>query len=292
MNAQIASNTHSEDVVARVAGEDSRSSRNGSLASLGFTAFLLVSAPALAAVAPSLGTMAPFAVTSTTYTNTVAGTTINGNLCRTIAPAVTPTINGVETVPCPPSTGTDQLAATAILIGQPCITIAGPMEAVTIAANPPGTFPPGCYTSVGALGITANGIVTLNGNGVYVFRSTGGAITTGANSSIVLAGGACAGDVFWTAVGLTTLGGTSAFIGNLLDAAGVTMGLGATVTGRALAFPATVTTNGANTITLPAACAALPASIGGVPTLSDWAKVMLAALLAVAGFAAMRRHAR
>jgi len=142
---------------------------------------------------------------------------------------------------------------------------------------------------VGAMNISANGIVTLNGNGVYVFRSTGGAITTGANSAIVLAGGACAGNVFWTAVGATTLGGTSTFVGSVLDAAGVTMGLGATLSGRALAFGGTVTTNGANTITVPAVCAAIGAGGTGVPTLSWWAMIMLAGLLAVAGFAAMRR---
>jgi hypothetical protein len=171
------------------------------------------------------------------------------------------------------------------------------MEGVIIGANPPGTFPPGCYTSVGALGITANGIVTLTGNGVYVFRSTGGAITTGANSNIVLAGGACAGNVFWTAVGATTLGGASTFVGSILDAAGVTLGLAANVTGRALAFGGTVTTNGANTITVPAPCGAVgppgASSAGpGIPTLSEWAMIMLAALLAIAGFAALRRQAR
>ena len=258
----------------------------------GFAVFLLVSAPVLAQVAPSLGSENPFAIVSTTYTNTVAGTNITGNVCFTIPPAVAPVVVGTVG-PCPAAAGPDQIAATAVLTGQACTTIAGPLEGVTILPNPPGTFPPGCYTSVGALNITANGIVTLTGNGVYVFRSTGGAITTGANSSIVLAGGACAGNVFWTAVGATTLGGTSSFVGTVLDAAGVTLGLGANMTGRALAFGGTVTTNGANTITVPAACAALAGGGStGIPALSEWAMAMLAALLATAGFAAMRGRAR
>jgi Ice-binding-like len=250
---------------------------------------LCVSAPAWAQVAPSLGSEAPFAIVSDTYTNTVAGTAINGNLCFTTGPVVAPTVTGT-TGPCPAAAGGDQAAAIAVLTGQPCTTIAGPLEGVIIGANPPGTFPPGCYTSVGALGITVNGIVTLNGNGVYVFRSTGGGITTGANSAIVLAGGACAGNVFWTGVGATTLGGTSSFVGTILDAAGVTMGLGATLSGRALAFGGTVTTNGGNTITVPVACAAAALASAGVPTISDWARIMLAALLAFAGFAALRRR--
>jgi Ice-binding-like/IPTL-CTERM motif len=259
-------------------------------ARLGLVAFLLVAAPALAAVAPVFTTDGPFAIVSDTYTNTVAGTTITGNICFTTGPAVAPVVSGTSG-PCPAGTGADQVSATATLTSQACVTIAGPMEAVIIGANPPGTFPPGCYTSVGALNISVNGIVTLNGNGVYVFRSTGGAITTGANSSIVLAGGACADSVFWTAVGLTTLGGASSFVGSILDAAGITMGLASTLNGRALAFGGTVTTNGGNTIGVPAACVVAAGGGGaGIPTLSEWAKVLLAALLAIAGFAAMRKR--
>ena len=265
------------------------------VAIVGFAASLLVSASALAqAVAPVFTTDTTFGVVSSTYTNTVAGTTIIGNLCFTTGPAVAPVVIGTVG-PCPGGAATDQVNATATLTGQPCTTIAGPLEGVIIGANPPGFFPPGCYTSVGALNITANGIVTLNGGGVYVFRSTGGAITTGANSQIVLAGGACADQVYWTAVGATTLGGASTFVGSILDAAGVTLGLASQLNGRALAFGGTVTTNGANTITVPsaAACAFLPVTPANAipkptPTLSQWALVMLAALLAVAGFAAMR----
>ena len=252
MNAQTTSTTRALHI----------SDRAGLLASLGFAAFLLACAPALAQVAPSSPAGAssedPFAVVSSTYTNTVAGTTLNGNLCFTgTGPAVTPVVNG--TIGCVAALGADQTNTTTILTtGQPtCTTISGPLEGVRIGGGPPGLFVPGCYTSAGALDITANGIVTLTGNGVYVFRSTGGAITTGANSQIVLAGGACAGNVYWTAVGATTLGGASTFVGNIVDAAGITLGLAARVTGRALAFGGTVATNGANTITVPTACAAL-----------------------------------
>jgi hypothetical protein len=260
-----------------------------SLGRLASSALLLVAAPALAQVAPPLGSLGPFAVVADTYTNTVAGTTLNGSLCFTTGPFVMPVVTGTVG-PCPVATGPDQIAATAILVGQPCTPIIGPLEGVIVGPNPPGTFPPGCYTSVAALDITANGIVTLNGPGVFIFRSTGGAITTGANSAIVLANGACADNVFWTAVGATTLGGTSTFIGNILDAAGVTMGLGANLTGRALSFPTTVTTNGANTISVPAACAPSAFGPGGIPTLSEWSMILLASLLAMAGFIAMRRR--
>ena len=220
-----------------------------------FTVLLAAALPALAQVAPSLGSLSSFGVASSTFTNTAAGTTIVGNVCFTTGPAFPAVVTGT-TGPCPAAAGTDQSGALAILNGQACTALpAGPLEAVVIGTNPPGVIPPGCYFRAGAIDITANGIVTLNGNGVYIFRSTGGAITTGANSSVVLAGGACAGNVFWAATGATSLGATSNFTGNILDAAGVTIGLGATLSGRALAFGGTVTTNAA-TITVPAACAA------------------------------------
>jgi hypothetical protein len=227
------------------------------LASLGIAALLLGSGPAAAQVAPSLGSESTFGIVSSTFTNTAAGTTINGDVCFTTGPAFPATVSGT-TGACPAAAGTDQLAALAILNGQPCATLpAGPLEAVVIGANPPGTIPPGCYTSTGAINVTANGIVTLNGNGVYIFRSSGGAVTAGANSSFVLAGGACADNVFWAPAGAATLGANSAFVGNILDAAGVTIGLNASLQGRALAFGGTVTTS-SSTITVPAACAAPP----------------------------------
>jgi len=146
------------------------------------------------------------------------------------------------------------------------------------------------------MNVTLSTTVTLNGAGVYIFRP-GGALNTGANSRVILAGGACASDVFWAPVGATTLGANAAasltptFVGNILDAAGITIGHFANLTGRALAFGGTVTTD-ANTITVPTCAPFVGGGGTDIPTLSEWAMVMLAALLAIAGFAAMRRQAR
>ena len=224
---------------------------------LALVALLAVSASALAQTAPPLGSNSTFGIVSSTFTNTAAGTTINGNVCFTTGPAFPATVTGT-TGPCPAAAGADQTAALAILNGQACTPLpAGPLEAVVIGTNPAGTIPPGCYTRAGAIDITASGIVTLNGNGVYIFRSTGGAVTTGATSQVLLAGGACAGNVFWAPAGATTLGAASTFVGNILDAAGVAIGAGAALTGRALAFGGTVSTS-SSTITVPGACAAPP----------------------------------
>lgn len=251
---------------------------------------------AWAQTAPGLGSLDSHAVGSGTLTNTAAGTFINGDVCFTTGPAVNPTVIGAYG-PCPGSAAADQTGALAILNTQPCTLLpAGNLDAVSIGGGPPGIIPPGCYFRAGAIDITANGVVILNGNGVYIFRSTGGAVTTGANSAVFLAGGACAGNVFWAPVGATTLGATSVFVGNILDAAGITLGLAANLNGRALAVGGTVTTN-ANAINIPAACAALgpgggPLPGSGIPTLSEWAMILLATLLALAGFAALRRRSR
>ena len=292
---------------------DSRFSRNfsGLLASFGFVALLSLSQnhEALAATAPNLASTFTYAVVSGTYTNanTAPQTIINGTatlpaVCYTTAPVTPPlVIIGTTLVPCPPATGTDQGLALANLNGQACVSLGAgaiTLDSVIIGANPPGTIPPGCYSSGGAMNVTATTTVTLNGAGVYVFRP-GGALTTGANSSVILTNGACANDVFWAPVSATTIGANAAlsptptFVGTILDAAGINIGHFANLTGRALAFGGTVTTD-AVTMTVPT-CIPFGGGIFSLnptagPTLSEWAMVLLTALLALAGAAALRRQ--
>lgn len=216
---------------------------------------------AKAATTPALATDAPFAILSSTFTNsnTSPQTIITGNVCYTTGPTTVPlTINGATSTPCAPQTNTDQGLALANLNGQACTSLgagAVALDSIVVGINPPGTFPPGCYSSGGAMNITLGTTVTLNGAGTYVFRP-GGALTTGANSVVALAGGASAADVFWAPTALTTLGANAAlsvtptFVGTIIDAAGITLGHFANLLGRALAFGGTVTTD-ANTITVP-----------------------------------------
>jgi hypothetical protein len=270
-------------------------------AGLAFAALLSASVSVLAATAPPLGSTATYGVVSDTFTNsnTAPQTIINGDVCFTTGPVTPPlTINGTTATPCAPATGIDQGLALANLNGQACVSLgagAVTLDSIVIGANPPGTIPPGCYSSGGAMNITATTTVTLNGAGVYVFRP-GGALTTGANSLLVLAAGACASDVFWAPTGATTLGANAAlspvptFSGNILDAAGISIGHFANLTGRALAFGGTVTTDAA-TITVPS-CVPFGGSAIAAPTLSEWAMILLTGLLALGGFAALRRQER
>lgn len=231
------------------------------LAGLGLAALLLVSAPAQAATAPDLASTEPYAIVSATLTNTTAGTTIDGDVCYTTEPAVAPAITGATVVPCPDVTGTDQNDARADLVSQDCTPIgaAVALNDISIGGGTPGEFPPGCYSSTGAMSITADTSITLSGTGIYVFRP-GGAITTGANSSVVIADGACADDVFWAPEGATTIGANADFIGNIFrgtaDGLSITFGDSSSLIGRALAFGSTVTTAN-TTVGVPEACAEL-----------------------------------
>lgn len=262
-------------------------------------AFVLVDA-ASAATAPDLGAAEPFGVASSTFTNsnTAPQTIINGDVCYTTPPTTFPlTINGTITTPCAPAVGVAQGQALANLLGQACTSL-GPgdiaLDAVVIGANPPGVFPPGCYSSGGAMNVTLSTTVTLSGGGVYIFRP-GGALNTGDNSTVLLENNACASNVFWAPVGATTLGANAAlsltptFVGNIIDAAGITIGHFAHLSGRALAFGGTVTTD-ANTISVPT-CAAIGPPLA-VPALAAWAMMLLAALMAAGGFVAIGRRRR
>lgn len=225
--------------------------------------------PAAAATAPPLGQTAPYAIVSSTYSNSNTGpqTIIIGNVCYTTPPATPPnSTSGATVVPCPPQVGLDQATALANLNSQSCVSIgaAVALNAISIGGGAPGVFPPGCYSTTGAMSITAGTSVTLSGNGVYIFRS-GGGVTTGANSSIVLANGACASDVYWTPIAAATLGASSSFTGTIIAAAGISIGHFTSLVGRALAFGGTVLTD-ADTVEVPANCTALLGCVAGTTT--------------------------
>lgn len=230
-------------------------------------ALLLLSAPALTQTAPNLGSTGPFAIVSETFSNTTAGTVVDGDVCYTTPPAVAPTINGAVEVPCDAQNGVDQNNARANLEAQSCTPIgaAVTLDLISIDGGTPGEFPPGCYSSTGAMSIGTGATVTLSGDGVYIFRP-GGALDPAANSSVVTADGACVDNVFWVPDGGTTIGANAAFVGTVFrgaaDGLSITLGDSASLEGRALAFGSTVTTAN-NAIAVPDECPA-PADPGTI----------------------------
>jgi len=238
----------------------------------------LVTAPlASAATSPGLGAASTFVILSDTYSNTVSGTTLNGDLGYTTPPAVAPTVNGAthQADSVYNQAGIDQNNALIALNNQPCsFTFApGPIDLASDTTHGPvGTYTPGVYCISGAASIGGGGTITLDGAGTYIFRMDG-ALTTSAGSVVVLSGGASACDVWWTPTQGTTIGANSTFAGTNIDAAGITIGSTVTWTGQALAFGGTVTTD-TDTISAPTCSAerSLPSPGPVVPGFPDTAK--------------------
>jgi hypothetical protein len=201
-----------------------------------------------AATSPSLGMADTFGILSSTYTNTVSGTSITGDLGYTTGPTVAPTVSGTTYVADGTynTAGADQSSALANLNGQTC-THTFPDGAIDLATDTThgtvGVYLPGVYCT-GAASAASIGVggITLSGSGTYIFKITG-ALTTVDNSAVSLDNGASSCDVFWAPVGATTLGANSTFVGTNIDDAGITIGSTVTWNGRALAFGGTVTTD-------------------------------------------------
>jgi hypothetical protein len=251
-----------------------------------------------ASTLPPLGTAGVFGILSSTFTRNVGVTIITGSVgYTTLSGGGSNTVSSTTYTPSPSQAGVDQSTAISDINSQvisSCtdITGQGPLEGVVIGANPPGTFPAGCYKSDGAMAVTANGIVTLDGGGdpdsVFIFKP-GGSLTTGDNSIVKLSNSASACNVFWSPVGATTLGAfatattSPVFVGNIFrgdaDGLSITLGHFSNILGRALAFGSTVTAD-TNIFTTPTCGGVTPGTLhviknvdntaGGTATSSDF----------------------
>ena len=299
MNAQTASITHSQHVVPRVMEAAPRFSRNypGLLASLGFVALACVVSPAWGQNV-SLGTAANFGVLAGSAVTNTGPTVVTGNV------GVFP---GTSISGFPPGSIVSGFQHSADSVAQQAQSDLNTAytDAATRACGTtiPGgllgglTLTPGVYC-MGAGNLT--GTLTLNGAGVYIFQMAN-SLTTASSSSVALTNGAAACGVWWQVTSSATIGTSTAMVGNILALTSITMNTNATLNGRALTRNALVSLD-SNTVTAcsggpgpavppPAAIPPIAATPTDIPTLSEWAMVMLAALLAIAGFAAMRRKA-
>lgn len=193
--------------------------------------------------APTLASAQSFAVLgATTVTNT--GTThIKGDLGVSPGTAVTGfppgTITG-GTVhsndPAAVAAQADALTAYRALTAQSCGTNLHTM----ILGTSPGavTLSPGVYCFDASAQLT--GTLTLSGNGVYIFQMSS-TLTTAANSSVVLANGAMAANVFWQVGSSATLGADTVFVGSILALTSDTVTTGSSVDGRVFALNGAVT---------------------------------------------------
>ena len=212
---------------------------------------IFFSIPSVTAASPlDLTGVNNFAILANTFT-AGTGTVLNGDLGYTVPPATPPTVSGTTFIATDP-TYISAEAIQAKLIASAndpaqsgaCTTT---LTAATVLDSLAQPLTPGVYCITGAVSI--NNVITLSGDGVYIFRM-GGALNTVAHSNVTLAGNAKADNVFWVPVGATTLGANSVFAGNVLSNAAITVSTTVNMDGRILSNGA-VTTGSLVTITAP-----------------------------------------
>ena len=212
-----------------------------------------------AATAPSLGASDSFSIlgqTLITGISTISGDVGSNNVAGGVSITalttgdVAGTIFATDLVA--PSEGIIAAAVQADASAEFNVGIPGQVSDATIIGNLDGqSFTPGVYDQ-GAL-LLAGGTVTLDGAGIYIFRSASDLTSAG---TINLINGARACDVYWRVQTSADINGTS-FVGTILAGAGVHFGPGVTLDGRALAVGADVTLGVGGTISGPT-CAVPP----------------------------------
>lgn len=123
---------------------------------------------------------------------------------------------------------------------------ANDLSGKTLGASPGAiVLTPGVYHFGAAT--TLDGKLTLNDGGnpnaIFIIQ-IGSALTTGANSSVVMTSGGVGKNVYWQIGSSATFGAGTAFCGNLIALTAITMNPGAFTTGRVFALNAAVTVNG------------------------------------------------
>jgi type VI secretion system secreted protein VgrG len=106
---------------------------------------------------------------------------------------------------------------------------------------------PGIYDFSSSAQLT--GTLTLSGSGLYVFRIVS-TLTTGSGSSITLANGAEAANVFFNVGSSATLGSGTTFQGNIISQISTTLNT-STVNGRVIALDAAVVLNDSTVRLIP-----------------------------------------
>jgi hypothetical protein len=197
-----------------------------------------------------LGAAGNFEVLAGTTVTNIGATVVKGNLGVSPGSAVTGFPPGKVT-------GKIDKANTAAADGQLALTKAYDAAKgrsncpIKVAGNIGGkTLTPGLYKSTSSLSISS-GDLTLTGTGVFVFQIAS-KFTVTSGRTVILAGGAVAGNIYWQVGSSAVLGTTSVVYGNILALKSISLATGATVHGRTLARNGGVTLEGNKVNPVPA----------------------------------------
>ena len=249
----------------------------------------------VAQTAPPLGQAGSFAVLGASAVTNTGPTVVTGDLgiWPNTASSITGFPPGIVNGATHPGDAVAQQAQTDVtaaynnLAGQACST-GNDLTGTDLGGL---TLTPGVYCFSTSAQLT--GTLTLDAQGnsaaVFVFQ-IGSTLTTASASRVLVINGGSSCNVFWQIGSSATLGTTTAFAGNILALADITLNTGVVAPGRALARTGAVTldTNGVGGCS--SAGGVLPGSAALTPALSYWALIGLTLLIALVGFVAIRRE--
>jgi hypothetical protein len=199
-----------------------------------------------------------FAVLAGAYSNPGGTATFTGDLGYSVAPIITPPLNGGVVFVSPAQAYLDAQTVRANLISdanaETC-TFNGPSGSAFVLDTLPQPILPGVYCIDGEVSIGVG--ITLDGDGIYIFRSAG-ALNAVGSSVVTLAPSVDVNKIFWVPVGATTLNVDTVFKGNILMATAGTTMLGSNLDGRILSNGPVTTSGPSDVITSSPSLPVLP----------------------------------
>lgn len=193
---------------------------------------------------------------ASTVTNSGATVITGGNLGLYPGTSVTGFPPGVVVPPAVQHI-TDQIANQAELDARAAYTLYSNLAPGTTVTQLAGqTLTAGTYTALSSLDLSVGGVLTLSGPGNFIFQ-VGSALTINVGASVLLTNGALAKNVIWLVGSSATINTSAVMVGNVIAQSSVSLGTGASLSGRAIALTAAVTLLG-NSITIPAGGGIVP----------------------------------
>lgn len=199
--------------------------------------------------APNLGATSNFALfTATGAFNGDGASTITGDIGTNAGAFTGPgTLVGVSHV----ADAVSATAATDVATAYSSLTQGGSAINVTVLDGL--VLTPGVYTIGAASSLSANGVLTLDGQGnpnsLFIIQ-IGGALTTSTSSNVILINSASPNNVYWQINGAFSLGAGSVFRGTIVANGAINLFEGSTLFGRGLTKTGEINLHN-NIVTIP-----------------------------------------